>query len=77
MNHLWLMPEGPDKWKLLEEMFSLPPDQRLEWLKKHLVKGQIKPLGSTSKSMPEIAIELIKKGIKAKSIGFKHPKNKA
>jgi hypothetical protein len=78
MNDLWLMPEGEEKWKLLEELFSLPPDKRLEWMIKNAQEKKIGLLGHTDKTGPEIATELIKRGVKAKSYitGKKKPLTK-
>lgn len=67
----WLLPEGDDKFKFLEEMFSIPVEKRLEWLIKQAEAKRLEHLGTTDKSAPELATELIKKGIKAKSIGHK------
>jgi len=67
MNDLFLLPEGEDKWKILQEMFSIPIEKRLEWLILQMEKRKIEHLGQTDKSAPELATEFIKKGVRAKS----------
>jgi len=67
MNDLWALPPGDEKWRLLEECFSLPVEQRLEWLAKQVEKRKAEHLGTTDKSIPELAIDLIKKGVRVKT----------
>lgn len=57
-----------DKWDILEKMFSIPIEKRMEWLAIELEKKRVTYLGSTDKSAPELATEFIKRGVKAKSI---------
>lgn len=67
MNDIFLLPEGEDKWKLLEECFSIPVEKRMEWLIKNLEAKKVQHLGQTDKSAPELAVSFLVKGIRAKS----------
>lgn len=63
-----------NKWDMLEELFSLPMEKRLEYLLKKAEEKKAAYLGQTDKTAPELATELIKKGVKAKSYGHRNKK---
>lgn len=69
MNDLFLLPEGEDKWKLLEECFSIPVEKRMEWLIKNLEAKKVEHLGQTDISAPELAISFLIQGVRAESYG--------
>lgn len=76
MNNLWLLPDD-EKWQILEAIFSVPVNEREALLVKLLKDPSKAYLGTTDKSGPELAIEMIKKGVRAKSYGNeKRPKEK-
>ncbi len=54
-----------------EEMWKLPPNDRTAFLHQKVSEGKGEILGYTDKSAPELATELIKKGIKTRSYTIK------
>lgn len=56
-----------NKWELLEKVFSLPVEERMAYLMKQVEDKKADFLGYTDRSLPELATELIKKGVKARS----------
>lgn len=53
----------------IEDLFSVPPAERTAILKRILKDKEHAYLGQTDKTAPELAVDLIKKGVKAKSYG--------
>lgn len=60
--------------EIMEQVYSVPVSQREALLIKLMKEKKAEYLGHTDKTGPEIAIELIKKGVKAKALGFKAKK---
>lgn len=54
---------------ILEQIYSVPVDQREALLIKLTQEKKAEFIGTTDLTGPEIATELIKKGVKAKSYG--------
>jgi hypothetical protein len=65
VNLVWNILDNDSKWDTLEQLFSIPVEDRLQWLIDHA--DRVECIGKTDKSAPELAVEFIKKGIKAKS----------
>jgi hypothetical protein len=59
--------------EVYKAMFDLPPAERTDFLFKAVAAGKGQILGVTDMTGPELAIELIKKGINAKSYTCKEP----
>ncbi len=53
--------------EIAEQLFSVPVEEREALLLKLFKENKTEYLGSTDKSTPELATELIKKGINAQS----------
>lgn len=66
-RNVFLLPGNEDKWKILEEAFNLPPEEREAYLINKLKEKKVEYLGYTDKTAPELATDCIKKGIRAKS----------
>jgi len=64
-----------NQWDELEAIFKLPIEEREQAVFNLYMKRQIECLGTTDKSVPELGIELIKKGIKVKT--YVAPPNKS
>ena len=56
-----------DQWDIIEEAFSLPVEERYAFILKKAAEKKAEYLGSTEKSIPELSIEMIKKGLKPRS----------
>ncbi len=53
--------------EIMEQIYSVPVEQREALLLKLAKEHKAEFLGSTDKTAPELATELIKKGVRAKS----------
>ncbi len=56
-----------NQWDELEKLFSLPVDERQAYLSKLHKQKKTEFLGVTDKTAPELSVEFIKKGVRAKS----------
>lgn len=52
---------------IMEQVYSVPVEQRMSLLLKLTKEKKAKFLGTTDKTAPELATEFIKKGVKAQS----------
>lgn len=65
-----VMFNSDDQWDIIEAIYALPLDQREAFLAKRVEEKKAVFLGVTDKTIPELAIEAIKKGFNAKSFSM-------
>lgn len=62
INNVWLV-----TLEIMEQVYSVPIDEREALLSKLVAEGKGTHLGTTNKTAPELATDMIKQGVKARS----------